>query len=81
MLKTLADPFDDDWHANDLYSPVAHMTVIDISYSKTGSIITIDMDGMCGAERDLILKCEVMDPRLGLCRPGFALVSKIFCFF
>ena len=77
MLKTLVDPFNNAaWHAKELYYPVAYLTGIDLADAKKGSIITIDMDGMCGAERALLLRCEVMDPRLVLCKPGIALVSK-----
>ena len=77
LLKTLVDPFNNAaWHAKELYYPVAYLTGIDLADAKKGSIITIDMDGMCGAERALLLRCEVMDPRLVLCKPGIALVSK-----
>lgn len=82
LLKTLVDPFNNAaWHAKELYYPVAHFTGIDLADAKIGSIITIDMDGMCGSERALLLRCEVMDPRLVLCKAGIALVSKIFYFF
>jgi hypothetical protein len=81
LLKTLADPFNNaSWHAKELYYPVAHLTGIDLSDAKKVSLVTIDMDGMCGAERELLLKCEVMDPRLVLCKAGVALVRKLFFF-
>lgn len=50
---------------------------IDLSDAKFGSIVTIDMDGMNGAESGLLLKCEVIDPKLVLCKAGVALVSDL----
>ena len=51
---------------------------IDMTDLVKDSIVTIDMDGMGGADKNLMLRCQIIDPKLVLCRPGIALVSKTF---
>ena len=60
-----------------MYYPVAYLTGIDLAELKKDAIVTIDMDGMSGAERELMLRCKVLDPKLVLCKPGVALVSEL----
>ena len=82
LFRSMSDPFNPvKWKNKDLYYPVAHLTGVNFSDVKTGSIVTIDMDGLNGAESQLMLRCEVLDPKLVLCKPGDALVRKIFKFF
>lgn len=78
LLRTLVDPCNKSkWHNRDIYYPVDQLNGIDLSDAKFGSIVTIDMDGMNGAESGLLLKCEVIDPKLVLCKAGVALVSDL----
>jgi hypothetical protein len=79
LLRSINDPFNaDKWKDKEMYYPVASMTGIDMTDLVKDSIVTIDMDGMGGAEKNLMLRCQVIDPKLELCRPGIALVSHIF---
>ena len=74
LFETLSDsvnPF--KWYNKELYYPVAFLTGIDLVDLKKDTIVTIEMDGMSGAERDLMLRCKVLDPKLVLCKPGVAL--------
>ena len=56
---------------------ITQLNGIDLSDAKFGSIVTIDMDGMNGAESGLLLKCEVIGPKLLLCKAGVALISDL----
>ena len=79
LLRSINDPFNaDKWKNKEIYYPVAAITGIDMTDLIKGSIVTIDMDGMSGAGKDLMLRCQVVDPKLVLCRPGIALVRNTF---
>ena len=74
----MEDPLNSaDWHNKELYYPVASLVGIELADIVKDSIVTIDMDGMSGASRDLMLRCKVKDPKLVLCKPGVALVIQL----
>ena len=78
LFRSMSDPFNPvKWQNKDLYYPVAHLTGVNFSDITIGSILTIEMDGLSGAEHNLTLRCEVVDPKLVLCKPGVALGSKL----
>ena len=62
------------WHEQEIFYPVQAIDGTDMADIQQGSILAIDMDGMGGAARNEIIRVEVMDPQLVLCKPGIALV-------
>ena len=51
------------WHDVELMYPIQAITGKD-------SVLSVDMDGMGGADRNEIVRVVVVDPKLVLCKPG-----------
>ena len=61
------------WHDVELMYPIQAITGKELSEIVKDSVLSVDMDGMGGADRNEIVRVVVVDPKLVLCKPGIAL--------
>ena len=58
------------WHDVELMYPIQAITGKELSEIVKDSVLSVDMDGMGGADRNEIVRVVVVDPKLVLCKPG-----------
>lgn len=59
------------WHERELMYPIQAINGKEMSEIQEGSILVIDLDGLGGANKDEVIRVQVVDPKLVLCKSGF----------